>query len=105
MVKCSPIGPLPVSRNCGKLRHVDFLFRQDRQKIKVRKRWFSNERNISRGCFPARETASLERSGDSFRKIVVVGVPQPKYTDEKGITYVGVMDFLLDPSVLDGLLK
>ena len=36
---------------------------------------------------------------------VVVGVPQPKYTDEKGITYIGVMDFLLDPTVLDGLLK
>ena len=51
------------------------------------------------------ETASLERSGDSFRKIVVVGVPQPKYTDEMGITYIGVMDFLLDPTVLDGLLK
>ena len=51
------------------------------------------------------EIASLERSGDSFRKVVVVGVPQPKYTDEKGITYVGVMDFLLDPSVLDGLLR
>ena len=81
------------------------MFRQDRQKIKVRKRWFSNERNISGGCFPARETASLERSGDSFRKIVVVGVPQPKYTDEMGITYIGVMDFLLDPTVLDGLLK
>lgn len=53
----------------------------------------------------AQETASLERSGDSFRKVVVVGVPQPKYTDEKGITYIGIMDFLLDPTVLDGLLK
>lgn len=51
------------------------------------------------------EVASLEKSGDSFRKIVVVGVPQPKYTDEKGITYISVMDLLLDPTVLDGLLK
>ena len=50
------------------------------------------------------ETASLEKSGDSFRKLVILGVPQPKYTDDKGITYVGVMDFLLDTSVLDGLL-
>jgi len=53
----------------------------------------------------AQETASLERSGDSFRKVVVVGTPQPKYMDDKGITYIGVMDFLLDPSVLGDLLK
>lgn len=53
----------------------------------------------------AQETSSLERSGDSFRKVVVVGTPQPKYTDDKGIAYIGVMDFLLDPSVLDDVLK
>jgi len=53
----------------------------------------------------AQETASLEKSGDSFRKVVVTGVPQPKYTDGSGITYVSIMDMLLDPVVLDDLLK
>jgi len=53
----------------------------------------------------SQETASLERSGDSFRKVVVVGTPQPRYTDDRGITYIGIMDFLLDPSVLNDMLK
>ena len=47
------------------------------------------------------ETRGLKRIKDSFRKIVVVGDPQPMYTDESGITYVGLMAFMLDKSILD----
>lgn len=36
-----------------------------------------------------------------FRKIVVVGDPQPMYTDDCGITYVGLMAFMLDKSILE----
>ncbi|MBQ2630876.1 MAG: ATP-binding protein, partial [Kiritimatiellae bacterium] len=52
----------------------------------------------------SQETASLEKRGDSCRKLVMRGVAQPRYTDDEGITYIGVMDFLLDPSVLNALI-
>jgi len=47
------------------------------------------------------EVRGLRRINDSFRKIVVVGDPQPVYTDESGITYVGLTTFMLDRSILD----
>lgn len=46
------------------------------------------------------ETESLRRTGDSFKKIVVVKNPMiPRYDDD-GILYVGVEQFLLDESFL-----
>ncbi len=49
----------------------------------------------------AQETRSLERVGDFFRKLVVVkGAMRPR-RDEKGITFIGIRDFLLDPQSLD----
>ena len=47
------------------------------------------------------EVRGLKRIKDSFRKIVVVGDPQPMYTDDCGITYVGLMAFMLDKSILE----
>jgi len=49
------------------------------------------------------EVRGLRRISDSFRKIVVVGDPQPVYTDESGITYVGLTTFMLDRSILDSV--
>jgi predicted AAA+ superfamily ATPase len=47
------------------------------------------------------ETRSLEKIDDSFRKLVIVkGAMQPR-RDEKGITYMGIRDFLLDSGSLD----
>ena len=48
------------------------------------------------------ETASFMRSGDFFRKIVVVSGFKPPQQDENGIVYVGVIPFLLDPAILAG---
>ena len=48
------------------------------------------------------ETASFMRSGDFFRKIVVVSGFKPPQHDENGIVYVGVIPFLLDPAILAG---
>ncbi len=47
------------------------------------------------------ETASLNRIGDSFRKIVVVRENITPWYDENGIRYLGVEDFLLDEKSLD----
>ena len=47
------------------------------------------------------ETLSLRKSGDFFRKIVVVGGMKRLTRDESGIEYVGVIPFLLDKSILN----
>ncbi len=48
------------------------------------------------------EIASFMRSGDFFRKIVVLSGFKPPQQDENGIVYVGVIPFLLDPAILAG---
>ena len=49
------------------------------------------------------ETFSLRKTHDAFRKLVVVGGDQPFYTDDDGISFVGVIPFLLDKSILSGM--
>ena len=41
------------------------------------------------------ELNSLLKVGDSFKKIVIVGNDIATYTDEKGIIYMGLFQFLL----------
>ena len=48
------------------------------------------------------ETKSLKWSGDFFRKIVVTSGSRRSLVDDDGIVHVGVIPFLLDPSILDG---
>ena len=48
----------------------------------------------------AQETCSLKNSGDFFRKIVVLDGNQKLWTDQDGISYVGVIPFLLDKALL-----
>ena len=43
----------------------------------------------------------MRKSGDFFRKIVVVGGMKRLTRDESGIEYVGVIPFLLNPSLLE----
>lgn len=47
------------------------------------------------------ETASLNGTGDSFRKIVVVRDNIIPWHDEKGILYIGIEDFLLDENAMN----
>ena len=46
------------------------------------------------------ETRGLRKIGDSFRKVVIVDGVQPLCTDESGITFVGLMDFMLNRNIL-----
>lgn len=48
------------------------------------------------------EIKPLLRSGDFFKKMVVVGGSQKARMDENGITYIGIIPFLLDENSLDG---
>lgn len=47
------------------------------------------------------EEASLVRVPDSFRKIILVGTPTKTWHDEQGITFMNVLDFLLDEKSLE----
>lgn len=47
------------------------------------------------------ETESLRRTGDSFKKIVIVKDNITSIHDENGILYIGVENFLLDESLID----
>ena len=50
------------------------------------------------------ETFSLRHIGDNFRKVVVTGDPYEKpWTDRNGVTFIGIMPFLLDPRSLETL--
>lgn len=46
----------------------------------------------------------LRKTGDSFRELVITGDDQPFYTDENGISFVGILPFLLDKSILSRLM-
>ena len=47
------------------------------------------------------ETESLRRTGDSFKKVVIVRNNIVPRFDDDGILYIGVEDFLLDERMLD----
>ena len=52
----------------------------------------------------AQETFSLRRVNDSFRKVVITGnLHEKPWRDENGITFMGIMHFLLDPNSLETL--
>ena len=52
----------------------------------------------------AQEIFSLQHITDNFRKVVITGDPYEKpWMDDNGITFMGIMSFLLDPHSLEKL--
>ena len=52
----------------------------------------------------AQETFSLRHVKDSFRKLVITGnLLEKPWRDANGITFMGIMTFLLDPHSLETL--
>lgn len=52
----------------------------------------------------AQETFSLRHVNDNFRKVVITGnLHEKPWRDENGITFMGIMPFLLDPHSLETL--
>lgn len=47
------------------------------------------------------ETLSLRKSGDFFKKIVVTAANAPAFEGQDGITYIGIIPFLLDRTFLE----
>ena len=53
--------------------------------------------SISDPEYRVREVLPLRKSGDSFRKIVITSGTSRLWTDNDGISYVGILPFLLKP--------
>ena len=74
---------------------IDFVVNLGMEKV-----YIQSALNIDDATKRFQETLPLRKTGDSFRKLVVVNGNQPFYTDHDGISYIGVISFLLDKSLL-----
>lgn len=69
---------------------IDFIVNKGADKV-----YIQSALNIDNPAKEAQETLSLRSTGDFFRKIVVLGGSRKMWTDENGITYIGIIPFLL----------
>ena len=94
------VGVVPIaSRIDGKLtvrqHEIDFVINRGSKKIYIQSAF-----SLSGEGKKEQETMSLRKSGDFFRKIVVMSGMKKITRDEMGIEYVGVIPFLTDRSIL-----
>ena len=77
---------------------IDFVVNTGTSKIYIQSAYgMDDPAQRTRECLP------LERTGDVFRRLVVTNGAERFWTDEKGISHVGLLPFLLDASILEGL--
>lgn len=74
---------------------IDFIVNTGTEKV-----YIQSTLNVDSPEKKEHETLSLRRTGDSFRKIVILDGNQKLWTDVDGISYVGVIPFLLGGSDL-----
>ena len=94
------VGVLEVeSRKGGKREtkqlEIDFIVNLGHEKVYIQSAY-----RIAGTDKMEQETRGLRKIGNSFRKIVVVDGVQPFYTDESGVSFIGLMDFMLNKNVL-----
>ena len=77
---------------------IDFVVNLGMEKL-----YIQSALNLDDDVKRSQETLPLRKTGDSFRKLVIVNGDQPFYTDSDGISYIGVIAFLLDKSLLSKL--
>ena len=75
---------------------IDFIVNDGRKK-----RYIQSAYRLPDGEKREQETRGLKRIPDSFGKLVIVDGIQPFYTDESGISYVSLMDFLMKPEIIE----
>ena len=86
-------------KRCRKRYEVDFVVNNGNMRFYIQSAW-----NIPDNEKREQETFSLRHIGDNFRKVVVTGNPYEKpWTDRSGITFIGIVPFLLDPRSLETL--
>ena len=78
---------------------VDFVVNKGDMRFYIQSAW-----NIPDGEKREQETFSLRHISDNFRKVVVTGDPYEKpWTDKGGVTFMGIVPFLLDSKSLETL--
>lgn len=77
---------------------IDFILNNPAGKIYIQSAF-----NIDDPVRHAAETISLKKTGDSFRKLIVTNGNRRLSTDDDGISYVGVIPFLLDETILSSM--
>ena len=75
---------------------VDFVVNQFNKRYYIQSAFLISDREKFE-----QEQAPLVKIPDSFKKIVVVGSHSPIWRNEKGITFMGIYDFLLNENSLD----
>ncbi len=75
---------------------IDFIVNTGKEKI-----YIQSALNLDTEDKRTQETFSLRNSRDFFRKIVIVGGNTKPWIDDNGITYLGVIPFLLDHTIID----
>jgi len=93
------VGVVEVAQNrdgkCEQRQYeIDFVVNTGSQKI-----YIQSALNVDTPDKKAQETFSLHNTGDFFRKIVVLDGNQKKWEDNDGVTYIGVIPFLLEESL------
>lgn len=70
---------------------IDFIVNTGREKI-----YIQSALNVDTEEKRLQETHSLKNTGDFFRKVVILDGSAKPWVDDEGITYVGVIPFLLE---------
>ena len=83
-------------KNVRKQLEVDFVVNQFNKRYYIQSAFLISDREKIE-----QEQAPLVKIPDSFKKIVVVGNHSPIWRNEKGITFMGIYDFLLNENSLD----
>ncbi len=71
---------------------IDFVVNTGFEKV-----YMQSAFSISEPEYKAREILPMNKTGDNFRKIVVTSGASRLWTDENGISYVGILTFLMNP--------
>lgn len=82
-------------KNVQSQHEIDFIVNTGNQKI-----YIQSALNVDTQDKKNQETLSLKNSGDFFRKIVITDGSQKLWTDDDGISYVGIIPFLTDESII-----
>lgn len=73
---------------------IDFIVNTGHDKI-----YIQSALNVDTEEKKNQETFSLKKSGDFFRKVVILDGNSKAWVDDDGIMYIGVIPFLLDESI------
>ena len=74
---------------------IDFIVNKGRKKLYIQSAY-----RLPDAAKREQEIRGLRRIPDSFGKLVIVDGVQPFYTDEYGISYTSLMDFMLKPELI-----